>query len=94
MHIGKKGESATPVLLVSISLFFFMLSATMIFAISPKMDIMKEEVEHQRRQRGKIGVELQNVRQQLRDVPSSGKARSFLEDGIIDLADSTRFAWL
>lgn len=53
------------------------------------MDIMKE-VEHQRRQRGKIEVELQNVRQQLRDVPSSGKARSFLEDGIIDLADSTR----
>ena len=93
MHIRKKGESATPVLLVSISLFFFMLSATMIFAISPKMDIMKE-VEHQRRQRGKIEVELQNVRQQLRDVPSSGKARSFLEDGIIDLADSTRFAWL
>jgi len=54
-----------------------MLSATTIFAISPKMDIMKE-VEHQRRQRGKIEVELQNVRQQLRDVPSSGKARSFL----------------
>ena len=45
-----------------------MLSATTIFAISPKMDIMKE-VEHQRRQRGKIEVELQNVRQQLRDVP-------------------------
>lgn len=71
-----------------------MLSATTIFAISPKMDIMKEEVEHQRRQRGKIEVELQIVRQQLGDVPSSGKARSFLEDGIIDLADSTRFAWL
>ena len=70
-----------------------MLSATTIFAISPKMDIMKE-VEHQRRQRGKIEVELQIVRQQLGDVPSSGKARSFLEDGIIDLADSTRFAWL
>jgi hypothetical protein len=30
----------------------------MIFAISPKMDIMKEEVEHQTRQRGKIEVEL------------------------------------
>jgi len=70
-----------------------MLSATTIFAISPKMDITKE-VEHQRRQRGKIEVELQIVRQQLGDVPSSGKARSFLEDGIIDLADSTRFAWL
>ncbi|KAG2630403.1 hypothetical protein PVAP13_3KG487100 [Panicum virgatum] len=61
--------------------------------LEKKMDIMKEEVEHQRRQRGKIEVELQIVRQQLGDVPSSGKARSFLEDGIIDLADSTRFAW-
>jgi hypothetical protein len=27
-------------------------------------------------------------------VPSSGKERSFLEDGIVDLASSTRFAWL
>jgi hypothetical protein len=55
---------------------------------------MKEEVEHQRRQRGKIEVELQNVRQQLRAVTSSGKVGSFLEDGIVDLADATRFALL
>jgi hypothetical protein len=27
-------------------------------------------------------------------VTSSGKAASFLEDGIVDLADTTRFAWL
>ncbi|PAN21620.1 hypothetical protein PAHAL_3G480400 [Panicum hallii] len=58
--------------------------------LEKKMDIMKEEVEHQTRQRGKIEVELQNVRQQLQDVPSSGKERSFLEDGIVDLASSTR----
>ncbi|RLN13189.1 hypothetical protein C2845_PM09G11540 [Panicum miliaceum] len=54
------------------------------------LDIMKEEVEHQRRQRGKIEVELQNVRQQLHDVPSPRKEISFLEDGIVDLVDSTR----
>jgi hypothetical protein len=52
---------------------------------------MKEEAEHQRRKQIKIEVELQNVRQQLRAVTSSGKAASFLEDG---LADATRFAWL
>lgn len=56
-----------------------------------KVNIMKEEAEHQRRQQGKIEVELQNVRQQLRAVTSSGKAGSFLEDGIVDLADTTRF---
>ncbi|RCV19281.1 hypothetical protein SETIT_3G371800v2 [Setaria italica] len=57
-----------------------------------KVDVnMKEEAEHQRRQQGKIEVELQNVRQQLRAVTSSGKAGSFLEDGIVDLADTTRF---
>jgi hypothetical protein len=61
------------------------------FALSPKVDIMKEEGEHQRRKQIKIEVELQNVRQQLRAVTSSGKAASFLEDG---LADATRFAWL
>ncbi|RLN28527.1 hypothetical protein C2845_PM05G03160 [Panicum miliaceum] len=41
--------------------------------LEKQMDIMKEEVEHQRRQRGKIEEVLQNVRQQLQDVPSSGK---------------------
>jgi hypothetical protein len=62
--------------------------------ISPKVNIMKEEAEHQRRQQGKIEVELQNVRQQLRAVTSSGKAGSFLEDGIVDLSNAARFAWL
>lgn len=55
---------------------------------------MKEEAEHQRMQRGKIEAEMQNIRQQLEVVTSSGKAGSFLEDGIVDLADTTRFAWL
>ncbi|CAL4905533.1 unnamed protein product [Urochloa decumbens] len=54
------------------------------------MHIMNEESKHQRRQQEKIEVELQNVKQQLGDVPSSGEAGSVLEDGIVHLADSIR----
>jgi hypothetical protein len=81
-------------LLVLIRHFSLFLKNGFFFAISPKVNIMKEEAEHQRRQRGNIEVELQNVRQQLRAVTSSGKVGSFLEDGIVDLADATRFALL
>ncbi|CAL4970403.1 unnamed protein product [Urochloa decumbens] len=58
--------------------------------LEKKMHIMNEEAKHQRRQQEKIEVELQNVKQQLEAVPSSGEAGSFLEDGIVDLADSIR----
>ncbi|CAN6361616.1 unnamed protein product [Urochloa humidicola] len=58
--------------------------------LEKKMHIMNEEAKHQRRQQRKIEVELQNVKQQLGAVPSSGEAGSFLEDGIVDLADSIR----
>lgn len=53
---------------------------------------MEEEAEHQRVQRDKIEAELQNVKLQLQAVTSYGKPGSFLEDGIVDLADTTRFA--
>ncbi|CAN6338768.1 unnamed protein product [Urochloa humidicola] len=58
--------------------------------LEKKMHIMNEEAKHQRRQQEKIEAELQNVKQQLEAVPSSGEAGSFLEDGIVDLADSIR----
>ncbi|CAN6334722.1 unnamed protein product [Urochloa humidicola] len=58
--------------------------------LEKKMHIMNEEAKQQRRQQEKIEVELQNVKQQSGAVPSSGEAGSFLEDGIVDLADSIR----
>ncbi|CAL4898210.1 unnamed protein product [Urochloa decumbens] len=58
--------------------------------LEKKMHIMNEEAKHQRRQQEKIEAELQNVKQQLEAVPSSGEAGSFLDDGIVDLADSIR----
>jgi hypothetical protein len=56
--------------------------------------VMNEEAKHQKGQQEKLEVKLQNVKQQLGAVPSSGEAGSFLEDGIVDLADSIWFAWL
>jgi kinesin family protein 15 len=54
--------------------------STLILAISPKVDIVKEEAERQR--------------MQVLAVPPSGKARRYMEDGMVDLADSSRFVWL
>jgi hypothetical protein len=68
--------------------------STLILAISPKVDIVKEEAERQRMQREELEVELQKVRQQVLAVPPSGKARRYMEDGMVDLADSSRFVWL
>lgn len=58
------------------------------------MDIVKEEAERQRMQREELEVELQKVRQQMLAVPPSGKSRRYMEDGMVDLADSSRFVWL
>lgn len=41
--------------------------------------------------REELEVELQKVRQQMLTVPPSGNARSHMEDGMVDLADSSRF---
>jgi hypothetical protein len=57
------------------------------------VEIVKEEAERQRMQREELEVELQKVRQQMLAVPPSGKARRYMEDGMIDLADSSRFVW-
>jgi len=65
--------------------------STLILVISPKVDIVKEEAERQRMQREELEVELQKVRQQMLAVPPSGKARRYMEDGVVDLADSSRF---
>nr|CAB3446207.1 unnamed protein product [Digitaria exilis] len=59
--------------------------------LEKKVNFMEEEAEHQRVQRGKIEAELQNVKLQLQAVTSYGKPGSFLEDGIVDLADTTRY---
>lgn len=63
----------------------------MILVISHKVDIVKEEAERQRMLREELEVELQKVRQQMLTVPPSGNARSHMEDGMVDLADSSRF---
>ncbi|WVZ91025.1 hypothetical protein U9M48_037258, partial [Paspalum notatum var. saurae] len=59
-------------------------------ALESKVDIVKEEAERQRMQREGLEVELQKVRQQMLAVPSSGKARRYMEDGMVDLHDSSR----
>lgn len=58
------------------------------------MDIVKEEAERQRMQREELELELRKVREQILTVPPSGKARRYMEDGMVDLADSLRFVWL
>uniref|UniRef100_A0A804N4S7 Kinesin motor domain-containing protein n=1 Tax=Zea mays TaxID=4577 RepID=A0A804N4S7_MAIZE len=58
--------------------------------LESKVEIVKEEAERQRMQREELEVELQKVRQQMLAVPPSGKARRYMEDGMIDLADSSR----
>ncbi|KAK8458483.1 hypothetical protein SEVIR_3G388200v4 [Setaria viridis] len=60
-------------------------------ALESKVDIVKEEAERQRMQREELEVELQKVRQQMLTVPASGKSKSCMEDGIVDLADSSRY---
>nr|CAB3466339.1 unnamed protein product [Digitaria exilis] len=59
-------------------------------ALESKVDIVKEEAERQRMLREELEVELQKVRQQMLTVPPSGNARSHMEDGMVDLADSSR----
>ncbi|OQU79460.1 hypothetical protein SORBI_3008G148000 [Sorghum bicolor] len=58
--------------------------------LESEVDIVKEEAERQRMQREELEVELQKVRQQVLAVPPSGKARRYMEDGMVDLADSSR----
>ncbi|XP_066359140.1 kinesin-like protein KIN-12F isoform X1 [Miscanthus floridulus] len=58
--------------------------------LESEVDIVKEEAERQRMQREELEVELQKVRQQMLAVPPSGKARRYMEDGVVDLADSSR----
>lgn len=64
----------------------------LLLVTSLKVDMIKEEAERQRMQREELEVELQKVRQQMLAVPSSGKARTSVEDGLADLTDSSRFA--
>ncbi|KAJ1266076.1 hypothetical protein BS78_08G123300 [Paspalum vaginatum] len=59
-------------------------------ALESKVDIVKEEAERQRMQREGLELELQKVRQQMLAVPSSGKARRYMEDGMVDLDDPSR----
>ncbi|RLN30925.1 phragmoplast orienting kinesin 2 [Panicum miliaceum] len=59
-------------------------------ALESKVDIVKEEAERQRMQREELEVELQKVRQQMLTVPPSGKSKSYMEDRMVDLADSSR----
>ncbi|RLM99326.1 phragmoplast orienting kinesin 2 [Panicum miliaceum] len=59
-------------------------------ALESKVGIVKEEAERQRMQREELEVELQKVRQQMLTVPPSGKSKSYMEDGMVDLADLSR----
>ncbi|KAG2630397.1 hypothetical protein PVAP13_3KG486900 [Panicum virgatum] len=59
-------------------------------ALESKVDIVKEEAERQRMQREELEVELQKVRLQILTVPPSGKSKSYMEDGMVDLADLSR----
>ncbi|KAF0888925.1 hypothetical protein E2562_020147 [Oryza meyeriana var. granulata] len=59
-------------------------------ALENKVDIIKVEAERQRMQREELELELQKVRQQMLAVPSSGKAMSSLEGGMVDFTDSSR----
>ncbi|XP_039802585.1 kinesin-like protein KIN-12F isoform X4 [Panicum virgatum] len=63
-------------------------------ALESKVDIVKEEAERQRMQREELEVELQKVRQQMLNVQTpnkcSGKSKSSMEDGMVDLADLSR----
>ena len=73
-------------------IFFFesVFFSTMILLISHKVDIVKEEAERQRMQREELEVELQKVRLQILTVPPPGKSKSYMEDGMVDLADLSR----
>ena len=44
-------------------------------------------------QREELEVDLQKVREQMLVVQPFGKARRYMEDGMVDLADSSRFVW-
>ncbi|KAM3272375.1 hypothetical protein ACQJBY_042491 [Aegilops geniculata] len=61
-----------------------------IFALENQVGNIKDEAERQRIQREELEVELQRVRQQMSSVPSSGKVKSFGEDGMVDSTDSFR----
>ncbi|CAN6343552.1 unnamed protein product [Urochloa humidicola] len=60
-------------------------------AMESRVDIVKAEAERQRMQREELEVELQKVRQQILTVPPSGKSKSYMEDGTVDLSDSSRY---
>ncbi|KAE8815197.1 Kinesin-like protein KIF15 [Hordeum vulgare] len=59
-----------------------------IFALENQVGNIKDEAERQRTQREELEVELQRVRHQMSSVPSSGKVKSFGEDGMVDSSDS------
>ncbi|VAI27870.1 hypothetical protein VPH35_088464 [Triticum aestivum] len=61
-----------------------------IFALENQVGNIKDEAERQRIQREELEVELQRVRHQMSSVPSSGKVKSFGEDGMVDSTDSFR----
>ncbi|KAM3254427.1 hypothetical protein ACQJBY_048124 [Aegilops geniculata] len=61
-----------------------------IFALENQVGNIKDEAERQRIQREELEAELQRVRQQMSSVPSSGKVKSFGEDGMVDSTDSFR----
>ncbi|KAF7057090.1 hypothetical protein CFC21_064423 [Triticum aestivum] len=61
-----------------------------IFALENQVGNIKDEAERQRIQREELEVELQRVRHQMSSVPSSGKLKSFGEDGMVDSTDSFR----
>ncbi|XBI84842.1 hypothetical protein VPH35_093065 [Triticum aestivum] len=59
-------------------------------SLEEKVKLLEEEAQQHRRQQEKLEVELQNARQQLLVVPSSGEAKSSLEDRMVDSPDPTR----
>uniref|UniRef100_A0ACD5XRF6 Uncharacterized protein n=1 Tax=Avena sativa TaxID=4498 RepID=A0ACD5XRF6_AVESA len=61
-----------------------------IFALENQVGNIKEEAERQRIQREDLEVELQKVRHQMPSVPSSGKVRGSVEDGVVDSTDPFR----
>ncbi|KAJ1266080.1 hypothetical protein BS78_08G123600 [Paspalum vaginatum] len=59
-------------------------------SLENKVELFKEEARQQKRQREKLEVDLQYVRQQMLAVPSTEKSESSPEDIIIDSPYSTR----
>jgi hypothetical protein len=61
--------------------------------LSSKMNIVKEEAKHERMRREELELKVQNIRQQKLIVPSFGNASCSMEDEMVNLVNSIRFAW-